>query len=136
MRLAATDNGLCFEFVGSNELGSHWIQRSAYLKQLIPPELRSQFRFHGHKPRAAMAAYLARARLVVVPSRWDNYPYTCMEAMASGVPVLATRAGGMAEMIESGTSGWLVDSADPASLQETAAQALRTAPAALAARCW
>lgn len=50
---------------------------------------------------------LGRARIAVYPSVWENFPYTCLEAMAAGVPVAASRCGGYSEMIEDGKSGRL-----------------------------
>jgi glycosyltransferase involved in cell wall biosynthesis len=50
---------------------------------------------------------LGRARIAVYPSVWENFPYTCLEAMATGVPVVASRCGGYCEMIEDGKSGRL-----------------------------
>jgi len=50
---------------------------------------------------------LAGADLVVVPSRWwENRPLTVLEAFAAGVPVVAARLGGLAEMIRPNWGGW------------------------------
>lgn len=88
----------------------------------------SRFLFSDAVPRPALGRYRAAARVAVVPSRWENYPYTCMEAMASGVPVLVTPGGGMAEMIEDGACGWIAAGADAASLTVTLRRALATPP--------
>lgn len=50
---------------------------------------------------------------LVVPSLIEPFGRVVAEAMLSGVPVIATRAGGIPEMIQSGYSGLLVDSRDP-----------------------
>ncbi len=53
---------------------------------------------------------MQRAWAVVVPSLWDNFPNTCMEAMALRCVVLASHSGGQAEMIDAdGESGFLFD---------------------------
>jgi sugar transferase (PEP-CTERM/EpsH1 system associated) len=68
-----------------------------------------------------VAALLARARMFVLPSRSEGIPLTALEAMACGLPVLATRVGGLAEVVEDGSTGLLVPPADPAALAEVMA---------------
>jgi glycosyltransferase involved in cell wall biosynthesis len=51
---------------------------------------------------------MARARLLVAPSRWETFGNAVAEAMALGVAVVATRCGGPEDLIESGVSGVLV----------------------------
>jgi len=67
------------------------------------------------------APYIAAADLLVVPSSWESLPITPLEAMACGVPVLATAVGGMPEAIVEGRTGWLVPAGDERAL----ARALR-----------
>jgi glycosyltransferase involved in cell wall biosynthesis len=53
---------------------------------------------------------MRQAWAVIVPSLWENFPNTCIEAMAVGQVVLASRSGGQAEMIEhDGINGFLFD---------------------------
>lgn len=59
--------------------------------------------------------YLA-ADIMVVPSLYDNSPYTCLEAMSCGVPVIGTSAGGMPEYIDDGISGIIVPPNDAEAL--------------------
>ena len=117
-----------FDFVGPNVLGLAWISGEDLVEQRIPPEVRDRFVFRGGRPRSELPRILGEARIAVVPSRWENFPNTCVEAMASGLPVLATRQGGMAELIEDGASGWLADAADPGALAAALRRALATPP--------
>ena len=126
--VAREDRSACFDFVGPNVLGLAWISGEDLVEQRIPPEARDRFVFHGSRPRAELPRFLAEARIAVVPSRWENFPNTCVEAMVSGLPVLATRQGGMAELIADGESGWLVDEATPEALASGLRRALATPP--------
>jgi glycogen synthase len=97
------------------------------LQQRIPAALKPRFVFAGPQERSNLPDFLKRARIAVVPSRWENFPYTCVEAMSSGLPVIATRTGGMAEIIQDGKTGWLTDGGVQG-LADGLRRALRTAP--------
>lgn len=57
----------------------------------------------------ALRGLYNQADLVVCPSLWDGMPNTVLEAMACGRPVLATRVGGIGDLVTHGESGWLLD---------------------------
>jgi glycosyltransferase involved in cell wall biosynthesis len=68
--------------------------------------------FLGLLSTADMLAEYARCSLVALPSRQEVLPMTVIEAMAVGAPVVATRAGGLADLVEDGMTGSLVDVGD------------------------
>jgi glycogen synthase len=118
--VALEDRTVVFDFVGADIWG---LRR--YLVRRLPFALRPRFRFHGPKPHAELLSFLARARAGVVPSRWENFPNVCIEAMSTGLPVIATRNGGMAELIEDGRSGWLAEPTGVAGMVDALVEALR-----------
>jgi glycogen(starch) synthase len=82
--------------------------------------------FVGWQTRDRLAAYLKEADLFVYPSRHEGMPNAVLEAMASGLPVLATRIAGSEELVTSDT-GVLVPSEDSAALGSALEQLLRDA---------
>ncbi len=67
---------------------------------------------------------LSRADLVVLPTLHDTFPFAVIEAQWAGKPVVASRVGGIPEMITSGVNGFLVDPRNAAQLAETLCQLL------------
>lgn len=62
----------------------------------------------------AVGGVMAKYDLVVIPSVWlETGPLVVYEATAAGVPVLASRLGGMAEIVEHDVTGWLVPAGNP-----------------------
>jgi glycosyltransferase involved in cell wall biosynthesis len=57
--------------------------------------------------------WLARAHAFVLPSNYESLGIAVLEAMAAGLPVVATRVGGIAELVRPGVSGELVPTGDP-----------------------
>jgi glycosyltransferase involved in cell wall biosynthesis len=48
----------------------------------------------------------------LLPSAWENFPHTVVEALAVGTPVIATAVGGVAEVVRDGENGLLVPPRD------------------------
>lgn len=70
-------------------------------------DVKDNIEFSDMMPRKALIEYYQQARLTIIPSLFENFPYTCLEAMSCGCPVIASRVGGLPEMIEEGISGLL-----------------------------
>lgn len=72
----------------------------SYLRRTYAQRLtEGRLHLYGHCAYPEAQEQVRRAAIAAVPSRWDNFPNTCMEAMALGKAVLASRQGGQAEML-------------------------------------
>ena len=109
---------------GDTETGPNLGSMRAHLKRLIPPILQGRIVFEEARPREQLPAAVQAATVCCFPSIWENYPYTCLGAMAAGAAVVASDAGGMAEMIEDGQSGLLFRSGDTRSLRDALTRVL------------
>ena len=59
---------------------------------------------------------MAASDLLVLPSFAEGVPVTLMEAMASGLPVIASQVAGVSELVEDGVSGFVTPAGDAATL--------------------
>jgi glycosyltransferase involved in cell wall biosynthesis len=98
--------------------------------------LSGRVRFLGPLPKEGVAELMRRADLFVLPSIDENLPVVLAEAMASGLPAVATRVGGVEEVLDP-DAGVLVPPRDPEALARAIRESLerrRPHPAAPAAR--
>jgi glycogen synthase len=72
--------------------------------------------FRDPVPRWGVLDLIQYCDVIVVPSLWECWPNTALEALSQNRPVLATPVGGLNEIVEPGASGWLTESADWRSL--------------------
>jgi len=102
-------------------------------ERLVLEELRDLAATHGVAARVAFAGYVRdddlpyfyrRARAFVLPSRFEPFGMTALEAMACGTPVVATNRGGLARYLDDGRDALL---ADPSDTEALAAAMLRAA---------
>lgn len=79
--------------------------------------LRSSVLFLGIQSQNRVAEILRESDVLVAPSFAEGLPVVLMEAFASEVSVVATRVGGIAELVEDGVNGFLVEAGDQISLE-------------------
>ncbi len=72
----------------------------------------------GALPRQELASRYSSADLVVFPSWWEAFGLVCVEAMAASALVLGSSEGGMREIIEDGSDGFLIKPRDPVALAD------------------
>jgi glycosyltransferase involved in cell wall biosynthesis len=79
----------------------------------------SDVTFMGFLPRERLAEVWRGAAFTVVPSVcYENFPYAILESFAFGKPVIATRIGGMPELVRDGENGFLVEPGNAEELAE------------------
>ena len=72
--------------------------------------------FAGAKDQGILPAYYAASDMVVMPSHYESFGMVALEAMAMGVPVIASEVGGLAHLVENGYNGFHAPSRDPEAL--------------------
>jgi glycosyltransferase involved in cell wall biosynthesis len=82
-------------------------------------------RFHGHVPKQRVAEMMRRADVFVLPSLWENMPCVLLEAMAAGLPAVASSVGGVPEIIDR-ASGVLAEPGSPAALAAAVQEVARS----------
>ena len=80
--------------------------------------LEDQVNIEGPVPKERVGHSIARGDIFLNTSRIDNAPVTVVEAMACGLCVVSTRAGGLADLVRDGETGLLVSDREPAALAE------------------
>lgn len=87
--------------------------------------LRQRVRFEGYQPENRMPLYYAAADVVCLPSYREGWPDAIMESFACGCPVVATRVGGVPDMMALSGAGKLVAPASPDELALALKQVLQ-----------
>ena len=83
-------------------------------------DLGDRVRFHGFQRN--VLDWLAHLDVLLMPSLHEGLPYTLLEAMSLGVPVVASRVGGLAEVLRHEETGLLVDVGDGDGLAQALAR--------------
>jgi len=82
-------------------------EKIALLTQSMTKAEKEAVHFHGHLPYSEIEPHFERASLCVIPSLFDNFPYTCLEAMSFAKAIVSSDQGGMVEMLDEGNCGKL-----------------------------
>lgn len=109
-QLAKSHPELVVIIVGSPFYGSH--RKTAYARKLeqLGRKCPGHVRFVPYVPHSEVPSWMLVADVAVVPSgQREAFGLVNVEAMSCGVPVVATRAGGMKEIIRNGETGYLVN---------------------------
>lgn len=99
-----------YVIAGSIDPGVGAERLTAMYKEIYPQysKLWSRLKFLGMLSRQRLAQLYQVADIAIVPSIYEPFGYAAAEAMAAGVPVVATSAGGLTEIVVDGDTGLLV----------------------------
>jgi glycosyltransferase involved in cell wall biosynthesis len=97
-------------------------------KRVKSAEISGNVKWLGRKTTAEVAALHASSTLLIHPSHSDNSPNSVAEAMASGLPVIASNVGGIPSMVDDGVTGVLTQSGDHRQLAEAIISTLQNEP--------
>lgn len=114
-----------FVFLGNDSRGP---RREKSMKLVLLKELgpsSTAVDFVNAVPLSEIPDWLAKAAVCVFPSLWENFPNVCLEAMQGARGIVASREGGMKDMLEDIRGGWLVNPDDPKAVAEGMVAALQ-----------
>lgn len=75
-------------------------KREEYERLAIELDIEDMVKFYGLKTKEQVAKFMRNADFFVLPSIWENLPCVLIEAMASGLPIVTTKVGGIPEMVD------------------------------------
>ena len=74
--------------------------------------------FLGKRSQDTLPYYYSAAQVVVVPSLYESFGMVALEAMACGIPVIASQVGGLAYLVRDGKTGYVVPDGNPEALKQ------------------
>jgi glycosyltransferase involved in cell wall biosynthesis len=86
------------------------ILRPAVMKEVSRLGLNGKIKFLGWQDD--IAGLMSKIDILLLTSRWEGLPVVILEALAAGIPVVATNAGGIPELIVSGINGFIEEKGD------------------------
>jgi D-inositol-3-phosphate glycosyltransferase len=89
-------------------------EMTALRKRAVELGLAGNIRFVGPMPHGLVPDLYRAADVVVVPSRAESFGLVAAEAQACGTPVVGARIGGLIDVVDDGSTGFLIDGWDPA----------------------
>jgi glycosyltransferase involved in cell wall biosynthesis len=105
-RLAEKSRELKLTFVGP-DYGINGIHLVEYARKKLSPDALSRLEYRGQLSSREIERLRPGHFATICASRFEVFPYTVLEAMASGCPVVASDVGGIPEIIRSGQNGML-----------------------------
>ena len=112
--------------IGATLTPSHRRDENDVRKLVASLRLSDRIEFVGHLEPREVSAEMRRAAVLAVPSRRESFSSVTIEALASGLPVVATRCGGPEELLDD-SAGRLIPVEDPEAMSAALGEVLRSA---------
>ncbi len=123
------DRAPAMDWVGRDTVYRHRNQRtSEHLSKTWPSVWGKKLVHKAQQPADAIQRLQAEAAFVVVPSLWDTFNFTCVEAMGAGTPVICSTGAGASDLIEDGVNGFVFENGRPQELAAALERLLALSP--------
>ena len=115
-RLAETRPGLSLTFIGPDygmeQPDGTRLLFDQFVRKKLPSFCWARVKFCGSLSHSDVMAIRSKHFLTIIASQYEVFPYSVLEAMSVGCPIVATAVGGIPEMIQNEINGLLVSSHD------------------------
>lgn len=101
------------------------IERSRLEELADKLDLHGNIQFAGQVPQERVPSIMHRADAFVLPSLSESFGIVNLEAMAAGLPIIATKVGGIPEIVNEGVNGYLVNAKRPDEIADRILMLLR-----------
>jgi glycosyltransferase involved in cell wall biosynthesis len=102
-----------------------------FCRQNVPEQIGRRIRFVGLLARFDVMSLRRTHSITIIASRYENGPYSVLEAMSLGCPIIATAVGGIPELIKDGRNGLLAPSEDVEAISDACLTLLNDHPLAV-----
>jgi glycosyltransferase involved in cell wall biosynthesis len=105
------------------KIAGHGALRPFLSNAIMAAGMEASVKLLGHVKRAELLSHLDKSDVSILPSIWpENEPVSVLEAIASGAALIASRVGGVPDLIEHGVNGLLYEARDPDALAAAMAE--------------
>jgi glycosyltransferase involved in cell wall biosynthesis len=111
------------EILGSTDADPAYTR--AIHRQIAKGDLGQQVRTSGLLANSELADHLAESQVLAMPSSYEGFGLAYLEAMGSGLPVIASAVGAVAELVSHERNGFLVDFGDVGALGQSISKLIR-----------
>lgn len=104
--------------IGIQDKAGEYLEFATYIERNVPKKFHGRLKFLGKLPSEDIEKLRQESHICVVPSRFENLPYSALEALAVGAPLLV--ADGLADnaLVKDGETGWMARNGCPQSFAD------------------